>query len=105
MIGMREAVFEDRYSNGKISRVYAGTRILCDRCKKVLSDYTGKAIIPFFSVCTHFRSNGMEVLDSYKKYDYCSEECLMSRIRIYLGEVSEFSNEREIHIHHTGDIR
>ena len=102
---MKETVFEDMYVNGKISRVYAGTRILCDKCKKVLSECNGDVLVPYFSVCTHFRSNGMEVLYSYKKFDYCSEECLMSRIRIYLGEVNEFSNEREIHIHHTGDIR
>lgn len=102
---MRETVFEDKLDGGKITRYYAGTRLLCDRCKKVIANQSGKALIPYFNVSTHYRSNGMEVLDSYKRYDYCSESCLQEAIERYIGEVGEYTNEREIHIHYTGEIR
>ncbi len=102
---MVERVFEDRSENGKVSRYYVGTRIICDKCNKVLADPGNNIVIPYFTVNTHYRSRGMEVLESYKRYDYCSEECLRDIIQRYLDEVNEFTNEREIHIHYMGDIQ
>lgn len=102
---MREKLFEDKLDGGKVTRYYSGTRVICDRCRKVLTDSSFKAVIPYFNVSTHYRSSGMEVLDSYKRYDYCSETCLREAIDRYLEEVREYTNEREIHIHYTGDIK
>lgn len=101
---MREQVIEDvNDAGGKLSRVYKGTRVLCDNCMKVLSNTDGKILVPYFNVSTHYRSDGMEVLNSYRRADYCSETCLMNEISNYFKEVREYTNEREIHIHFTGD--